>query len=160
MVISAYLDGKGSYEDLSLKYGIGSNSVLINWVRKYNNHIETQDYNPVRGAYMIKSRKTTLNEREEIVKYCLKHNKSYTETAEYFNVSYAQVYNWVKKYETLGIEGLEDRRGKNKDLDNLSDIEKLERKVKQLERQLELKERETTLLKKVKEIERRRGLTK
>lgn len=159
-VIQAYLSGEGSYRTLSIEYGIGSESVLFNWVRKYNDNIETQDYNPAQGTYMIKSRKTDISERQEIVEYYLNNSKTYTETANHFNVSYTQVYNWVKKYKTLGIDGLEDRRGKNKEVEELSDVEQLENKIKLLEHKLQSKEREVTLLKKVKEIERRRRLIK
>lgn len=66
------------------------------------------------------------------------------------------MYQWVKKYNEFGDEGLLDKRGKRKQDDQLSNEERLERKVKLLERQLELKERENILLKKVKEIEGRR----
>lgn len=159
-VIHAYLDGEGSYNDLCLKYEISSISMLNNWLEKYNNHIEIQGYDPKGAAYMIKTRKTTLKEREEIVVYCLKSNLNYSKTAEAFNVSYAQVYNWTKKYLELGLEGLKDNRGRRLLEVDLSEVELLERKVKILENQLELKERENTLLKKVKEMERRRYFKK
>ncbi|WP_205139612.1 hypothetical protein [Faecalicoccus pleomorphus] len=67
------------------------------------------------------------------------------------------MYQWVKKYQSLGDDGLVDRRGQHKSEDQLSDIEILERKVKFLERQLKEKEMENELLKKVQEIERRRS---
>jgi transposase len=106
---------------------------------------------------MIKNRKTTMEERIEIVRYCIEHGNEYKIAAEWFQVSYAQVYQWVKKYQSNGEEGLRDRRGMRKNEEKLSDIERLQRKIKQLERQLELKERETEVLKKVQEIERRRS---
>ncbi len=84
------------------------------------------------------------------------HNKNYKETAEIFDVSYAQVYQWIKKYSDSGEEGLADKRGKRKEAEQLSETEILQRKVKILERQLKEKEMENELLKKVKEIERRR----
>lgn len=46
---------------------------------------------------MTKGRKTTLEERQEIVAYCLEHDTEYKLAAEHFNVSYAQVYQWMKK---------------------------------------------------------------
>ena len=52
--------------------------------------------------------------------------------------------------------GKTDKRGKRKEAEQLSEIEILQRKVKILERQLKEKEMENELLKKVKEIERRR----
>jgi cell shape-determining protein MreC len=59
----------------------------------------------------------------------------------------------VKKYEMFGEEGLVDRRGIHKIPEELSEIDRLKRENEQLRRQLELKERETILLKKVKEFE-------
>lgn len=37
---------------------------------------------------------------------------NYGETAQKYNVSYQQVYTWVKKFKAQGEAGLEDRRGK------------------------------------------------
>ncbi len=33
---------------------------------------------------------------------------------EFYGGNYAQIYNWVKKYESNGEDALEDRRGKRK----------------------------------------------
>lgn len=86
----------------------------------------------------------------------MEHNKNYKETAEKFDISYMQVYQWVKKYLASGEEGLIDRRGQHKTEEQLSETEKLQRKVKILERKLKEMEMENKLLKKVQEIERRR----
>ena len=154
--IQDYLEGLGGYEDISLKYGITSHSILYNWVIKYNELKPIRDYDPKGEVYMKPARKTTLEERIKIVNYCIEHNLNYAATAEFFDVSYAQVYQWVKKYNDQGDIALEDRRGRKKLEEELNPIEVLERKIKILENQLELKEREAILLKKVKEAERRR----
>lgn len=44
-------------------------------------------------------KKTTKEERREIVAYCLEHGKNYKETAERYEVSYNQIYQWVRHYE-------------------------------------------------------------
>lgn len=44
---------------------------------------------------MNQGHKTTLEERIEIVKYTLANKKA----MEQYNVSYAQVYAWVRKYQ-------------------------------------------------------------
>ena len=127
------------------------------WIIKYNNLEELRDYNPKPEVYMQdRSRKTTYEERIEIVNYCLEHGKNYKDAAELFNVSYTQVYQWVNKYKEDGKEGLTDKRGKRKKEEQLSEIEQLQRKVKILERQIKEKEMENEVLKKVQEIERRR----
>ena len=46
----------------------------------YNANIELKDYNPKREVYMAKARrKTTIDERKEIVNYCIEHNRNYKE---------------------------------------------------------------------------------
>lgn len=102
------------------------------------------------------SRKTVQEERIKIVNYCLEHDENYKETAELIDVSYTQVYQWVKKYQGSGEEGLVDRRGQHKREEQINETEALQRKVKLLERQLKEKEMENELLKKVQGIERRR----
>lgn len=99
-------------------------------------------------------RKTTIEERKEIVEYCLKHNHDYKETAHIYDVSYSQVYSWVKKYDTNGEEGLSDKRGRHKTDDEVDELERLKRENLRLKRQLEEKDMVVELLKKVKEFER------
>lgn len=44
----------------------------------YNANIELKDYNPKQEVYMAEARrKTTKEEREEIVEYCLNNNRDY-----------------------------------------------------------------------------------
>ena len=156
MVVQEYLNGYGSTYDLSIKYDIPSKETIRKWVISYNSHEELKDYNPKGDVYMTKSRKTTFEERIEIVQYCLDHDKEYKLAAEEFDVSYAQVYQWVKKYLELGEKGLTDKRGKHKEESQLSELEKAQREIALLKHQLELKERENIILKKLKEVERRR----
>lgn len=101
-------------------------------------------------------KKTTLEERKQIVLYCLEHGKNYQETADTYKVSYQQVYHWVKKYLDGGEETLIDKRGKNKLEEDLSLEEKFKLKVKQLEKENERLRAENAFLKKLEEIERRR----
>lgn len=99
-------------------------------------------------------RKTTIDERREIVRYCIEHNHDYKNTASIYDVSYSQVYSWVKKYETNGEEGLTDKRGRHKNDEEADELEKLRRENLRLKRQLEEKDMVVELLKKVKEFER------
>ncbi|MBP1931954.1 transposase-like protein [Ammoniphilus resinae] len=86
---------------------------------------------------MTHRRSTNLEERIEIVKYCLKHGKDYNQTAQEFDVSYQQVYQWVKKYMEHGQEGLEDKRGRRKEEKELTSEEKIQRGMRQLEQENE-----------------------
>lgn len=99
-------------------------------------------------------RKTTIDERREIVRYCIEHDHDYKNTASIYDVSYSQVYYWVKKYETNGEEGLTDKRGRHKTDEEVDELEKLRRENFRLKRQLEEKDMVVELLKKVKEFER------
>ncbi len=99
-------------------------------------------------------RKTTIEERKEIVEYCLKHNRDYKGTASIYAVSYSQVYSWVKKYDANGEEGLSDKRGHHKTDDEVDELERLRRENLRLKRQMEEKDMVVELLKKVKEFER------
>ncbi len=63
---------------------------------------------------MTKGRKTTWKERIEIVQDALENGKNYHKTAEKHQVSYQQVYQWVRKYEAGGWDALKDRRGRSK----------------------------------------------
>ena len=154
--IRDYLECVGSLQDITIKYDISSHEVLRGWIKKYNRLETIKDYDPKGEVYMTKSRKTTIDERKEIVVHCIEHDCDYKGTAEFYELSYAQVYQWVKKYNERGYEGLLDKRGKRKQEEQLNNEERLERKIQLLERELELKERENILLKKVKEIEGRR----
>ena len=98
-------------------------------------------------------RKTTIEERKEIVEYCLSHDRDYKGTASLYGVSYSQVYSWVRKYDATGEEGLSDKRGRHKTDDEVDELERLRRENKRLKRQLEENDMLVQLLKKVKEFE-------
>ena len=99
-------------------------------------------------------RKTTIEERKEIVEYCLSHNRDYKGTSSLYDVSYSQVYSWVRKYDATGEEWLSDKRGHRKTDDEVDELERLRRENKRLQRQLEENDMLVQLLKKVKEFER------
>lgn len=82
---------------------------------------------------MIKGRTTTFEERIEIVKYCIEHNRNYSETAERYKVSYQQSRNWTVKYEQSGVDALVDRRGNHKSEDELTELDRLKAQNKLLE---------------------------
>jgi len=160
--VEDYLSGNGSIDDIRNKYQIPSHSTLRKWIAKYNDLKELEDYLPRPEVYkkMAYRKKTTQEEREEIVKYCIEHNKDYKGTAAHYDVSYSQVYGWVQKYLEKGTDGLSDKRGKRKDESELTEVEKLRRQNKILEAKIRELEMESVLLKKVEEIERRRSFQK
>ena len=105
---------------------------------------------------MKKARKTTQAERIEIAKACLENGCNYGEAAIQYNVSYQQVYTWVKKFRELGEAGLEDRRGqRTAKQEPRTEEEELRIRIAQLEHELYMTKMERDLLKKLDEIERR-----
>lgn len=155
-VVLSYLNGEGSYSQLAIRFNISSHSIIIGWVKSYNSHIELKDYIPGGDVYMTKSRKVSKAERLEIVRYCMEHDLDYTTSAKIYEVSYANVYSWVKKYKELGEEGLGDKRGIHKSDEEVDEVELLKRQLKKYQHQLEMSQLEVRLLKKAEEIERRR----
>ena len=75
----------------------------MSWVKSYNSHIELKDYIPGGDIYMTKSRKVNQEERLEVVKYCIAHDLDYKTDAKIYEVSYTNVYNWVKQYKEAGL---------------------------------------------------------
>ena len=154
MCVEHYISGSMSADEVVAKYNISNGCVLRQWIKRYNANRELKDYDPKREVYMATARrKTTIEERKEIVKYCINHKRNYKDTAALFDVSYSQIYSWVKKYDTNGEEALSDKRGRHKTDDEVDELERLRRENLRLKRQLEEKDMLTELLKKVKEFE-------
>ena len=104
---------------------------------------------------MNKGRKTTLEERIEIAQYTIANDLDYQKAIEKYDVSYQQVYAWVRKYQSDGEEALKDNRGRNKPEEELDDHERLILRIKELEARNEYLEMENALAKKLAEIRRR-----
>lgn len=156
--VEAYLRGEGSQVEICKKYSIRSKAQLQDWIRVYTGHKELRSTGGQgRGIYMTKGRTTTLDERIEIVSYCITKGKNYGAAIEKYGVSYQQIYSWVCKYEQKGIDGLIDKRGKRKSLDEMTEVERLRAENKMLKADNDHKVMEIAVLKKLQEIERRRG---
>lgn len=153
-VVNEYLAGKASLRDLAVKYNIRDKKTIRSWIMKYNSHIELKDYDPKQEVYMTDTLKTTLEERIKIVKDCLDHDRDIKGTASKYGCKYAQLYQWIRKYEANGENALADKRGKRKQETELSELEKAERKIAQLEREKEEYRKKYELLKKAEELER------
>jgi len=156
--VEAYLQEQGSLLEICKRFSIRNATQLSNWIKVYNGH---KDFRAVggrgRGIYMTKARKTTLEERIEIVSYCITNGKDYAATIEKYKVSYSQIYGWVRNYEAKGPDGLIDMRGKRKPEEEMTEKELLQAKIKMLNAEIKHKDMEIAVLKKLQEIERRRG---
>ena len=151
--VQSYQNGEGSLREICRKYGISDKHVLQDWIMWYNGHREYKERSSAKGEiYMTKGRKTTQEERAEIVAFCIEHNYDYGLTVETYNVSYQQVYAWVRKYEEGGVDKLRDNRGRTKPVEEMTEVEKLKAEMKILEaknRQLEI---ENEVIKKLQEL--------
>lgn len=103
--VESYLSGKMSQYEICVKYKISSRSILQQWIKWYNSGKEFKERTrSERGITMNKGRKTTQEERAEIVAFCIENGKDYALTMEKYGVSYQQIYSWVRKYEAKGVE--------------------------------------------------------
>ena len=158
MVIKEYLSGGTSTIDLANKYNISTAEIVRQWIIKYNNGIEIKDYDPKSEVYTMKARKTTFEERLEIVHYVLDNNNDYKGAADKYSVPYASVYQWVSKYNERGEDGLSDRRGRptsSEPVKELTTEEKQAIEIEKLKRELERSKMVIEVLKKNIEIQQR-----
>ena len=78
-VVQDYMQNGLSQNELAAKYNISSRSVIIQWIKRYNNHIEQRNYDPHPEVYIAERKKTTKEElkRKKIeVKFLKKLNES------------------------------------------------------------------------------------
>ena len=151
-----YLSGSMSQQEICKKYKISSKTQLQRWILWYNSHKKLKSIGSGGKRLMTKGRKVTFDEKVEIVQYCIANGKDYYAAMEKYQISYQQIYSWLRKYDNGGIDALVDRRGKAKPENELTDTDRLRIENKMLEaKNIEL-EMEIRLLKKLQEIERRR----
>lgn len=155
-VVTEYLAGGCSLQEICRRYRISDRHVVRQWIKKYTCHEGLKTNGIGREVYMTSGRKTTFEERVEIVEFCISNGKDYRATIERYNISYQQIYGWVRKYEESGAEGLSDHRGKPKDKASMTEIERLRAELRLKEAQNLRLQMENDLLKKLDEIERRR----
>lgn len=156
LAVQDYLLGKGSMNDICQKYKISSDSILRQWIKVYNDsHKELKSTGSGGRKPMTRARKTTFEERIEIVQFCIANSKNYGMTMDKFNVSYQQIYLWVRKYEEKGVDGLLDRRGKAKPENELTELDRLKAENKMLAAKNQELQMEIDVIKKLKEVERR-----
>lgn len=156
-VVEEYLTGKGSLRDLCKKHLIRGPEVIRRWLKKYNGHEELKTSSGGGSEiYMTRGRPTTLEERIEMVAFCISNSKDYKATIKKYGVSYHQIYTWVHKCEKEGVNGLADRRGKRKDEALMTEVERLRAELKLKEAENRRLQIENEVLKKMDEVERRR----
>ena len=154
--VKDYIAGIDSKMGICKKYGIHSPTQLSKWILKYNGHEELKASGTGGFSIMTKGRKTTFDERVEMVQYCIAHDHNYAETAVKYGISYQQARSYTLKYEAGGLDALQDNRGKRKPEDQLTEVERLRAELKLERAKRKQAEMEISFLKKLDEIERRR----
>ncbi|MGL5677258.1 MAG: helix-turn-helix domain-containing protein [Cellulosilyticaceae bacterium] len=155
--VRSYLAGEGSISDICRKFKISDTKTLRQWIIKYTGHEKLKSSGSGGKNIMTKGRKTSFEERVEIVQYCISNNYNYIETSQRFKISYQQARNYVVKYENQGIDALQDCRGKRKSEDQMTELQRLRLEMKILRAEKEQAQMELSFLKKLEEIERRRN---
>ncbi|WP_430103489.1 IS3 family transposase [Paenibacillus validus] len=155
--VKDYLEGGLSQYQVIDKYKMASRNQLSRWIKKYNGHSSLRAYTG--GTAMTKGRSTTWQERIDIVLYCLANGQEYKKAANHFQVSYQQVYGWVKKYEAGGQEALRDGRGRTKAPEELTDADHHKLAMKKLEYENERLRAENAFLKKLPGVRKEASLS-
>ncbi|WP_143462348.1 helix-turn-helix domain-containing protein [Levilactobacillus enshiensis] len=151
-LVRIYLEGSTSYPQLAQQFNVPNVSTIYQWVNLYTSGKLPKT---TRRPISMSSRKTTMLERIEIAQWIVENDLDYSQASQKFHISYSQAYTWTKKFQAGGVEALQDRRGKSKfDKPALTETEKQELRIKQLEARNKRLEMENKLLKKLDEIER------
>lgn len=92
--MEAYIKGEGSLSNICFTYKICNLSILRRWLKQYNANRELNDYDPKREVYMAEAKeKRPWKNVEKLLNTVL--NIIEGSTCKY-DVSYSQVYSWVK----------------------------------------------------------------
>lgn len=143
----------GSTRKAAAKAGI-SERVLLNWIKAYNDGT-LEESNPMSEVYHMKGRRTTFEERKEIVHYCLERDKNYKETAKTYSLPYSRVYTIVNAYIKFGEEGIMDAKAK-KESKPLTEVERLQKENERLKKEVELEKLKRELIQKKISLEKER----
>lgn len=159
-VVQEHLEEGTPIRQLARKYHVPQSSTVRDWIIRYTRGEEIRSYTPKPEVYTMKGKKTTQEEKIEIVKDFLATGLSYKETAEKHGVSYNNVYAWVQKYKDHGPAGLADGRGRGKPDAIQTAEEKLRTENAALKARNQYLEAENAALKKLEEMERELMLRK
>ncbi len=108
-VVEEYLSGQGSSMAIAEKYKLRSGNLVLDWVKEYHRH---REHPKETGGVSMARRNHMLEERVQAVKEYLKEGKGFPELSEKYGTTAQVVRSWVKRYQEMGVAGLEDRRGK------------------------------------------------
>lgn len=158
-MVKLILEAKHSITSISASKGIHP-TTLEEWIRNYQSMGSEAFYN--KGW----TKRTSAEKEIAVQEYlsglgslrdiCKKHKISSTHTLR----QWIALYNGHKELKasgTGGVTALQDNRGKRKPEDSLTEMEKLQAELKMEKAKRQRAEMELSFLKKLEEIERRRG---
>jgi transposase len=104
-IVQAYLNGEGSYEFLSDKYGISSSTCIKEWVKAYKSFGDD-------GLMRSRQKKTyTFNFKKNVVELYLSTEISYHELALSLGINNPSlIVRWVNDYRIAGLDALKPKR--------------------------------------------------
>lgn len=106
-------------------------------------------------SYPQLARQYNIPNNSVIFQWVIANEMDYVGATTHFNVSYGQVYAWVKKFKQGGPDALADRRGKAKEANGqLTEMELKDLEIKRLKARLAHVSTEVAVLKKLQEFER------
>lgn len=134
-IVRLVTERRASAEDLAIQFGLRTDRLINNWVKKYNESGKLEA-SPKKRRTPRMTRSTTFDERIKITEDCLANGRHLTATAIKYNVTYQQIRDWVVRYEAGGSSALEDKCGHHKNSDELTEVERLRRENSRLKRAL------------------------
>ena len=150
--VEEYLSGQGSSMSIAEKYKLRSGNLVLDWAKEYHRHRSSVE---ATGGVSMAKRKHTQEERVQAVREYLEEECGFSELSARYGTTAQVVRNWMKRYQEMGVAGLEDRRGKRLTSQTPRTAEEALRiENARLERENYLLKMELDLLKKVKELER------
>lgn len=148
------INGLTRHEVLT-KYKIRNDSQLNQWIIQYNSDKLTVAY-ATRKRVRKMGKKVSFDEKKQIVQWTLDHQNNYQAAADKYNVSYQRVYSWVRKYlQNNDWQALKDNRGRNKGKKPTNELERLRKRVRELEAEKRESEVQIAFAKKLVEIRNR-----
>ena len=113
-VVMEYLEGKGGWDFLTVKYGLGTNSQLRRWVSAYK---QLGDEGLMRSQ---KKENYSFEKKLSVVTLYLSSEISYQDLALQEGITTpSMIANWVNRFRAAGPDALRPhKKGRKKTLDN------------------------------------------
>ncbi|WP_441006658.1 transposase [Candidatus Vagococcus giribetii] len=155
-IVQKYLDGEGGYAYLTKKYGVSSESQLINWVNAYKEFGEE-------GLFRKRqNQKYSVQFKLDAIELYQTSEMSYREVANTIGINNSpMIAAWVRKFRDDGIEGLSNPKGRPSNMTKKNKVTKKKiskvtpeesERIKALEKQVRSLQIENAFLKELRKL--------